>query len=68
MKIAVIESKWNEFRLAFSRQWNKRRNDELIELNRAQERSILILQKRYGYTREQATSEFHKHYSHARLG
>jgi hypothetical protein len=68
MKIAVIEAKWNEFRLTFSNRWNKRRNDQLIKINRAQERSISILQKRYGYTREQATSEFNQHYSHAWLG
>jgi hypothetical protein len=35
---------------------------------RAQERSISILQKRFGYTREKAKSELSKHYSKARLG
>ena len=46
----------------------KRRDDQLMKFNRVHERSISILQKRYGYTREKATSELIKHYSKARLG
>ena len=46
----------------------KRRDDQLIKFNRLHERSISILQKRYGYSREKATSELIKHYSKARLG
>ena len=46
----------------------KRRNDQTIKFDRVHERSISILQKRYGYTREQATSQLIKHYSKAWLG
>ena len=46
----------------------KRRNDQMIRFNKIHERSITILQKRYGYTREQATSQLIKHYSNAWLG
>ena len=46
----------------------KRRDDQLTKFNRVHERSISILQKRYGYTREKATSELIKHYSKAWLG
>jgi hypothetical protein len=46
----------------------KRRDDQLMKFDRVHERSISILQKRYGYTREQATSELIKHYSKAWLG
>ena len=50
-------------------QWrNKRRNDQLITVTSLHERSISILQKRYGYTKEQAASELDKHYSKAWLG
>ena len=68
MKIAIIESSWDEFRQKIINWWNKRRNDQLARVERAQERSISILQKRYGYTREKAKSELSKHYSKARLG
>ena len=65
---AVIELKWDAFRQKIHNWQNKRRNDQLIKVTRVQERSIRILQKRYGYTREKATSELNKHYLKARLG
>ena len=46
----------------------KRRNDQIIKFNSAHERSISILQKRYGYTKEQAISALIKHYPNAWLG
>ena len=46
----------------------KRRDDQLIKFDRVHERAIAILQKRYGYTKEKATSELIKHYSNAWLG
>jgi len=49
--------------------WQEKRHDgQLIEFQRVHERSISILQKRYGYSREKATSELIKHYSKAWLG
>ncbi|HUE97734.1 MAG TPA: hypothetical protein VMN99_00690 [Anaerolineales bacterium] len=68
MMIAAIKFKWDGFRRKFLNGHNKRRNDQLIRINSAHERSISILQKRYGYTREQAAYEFNKHYSKAWLG
>lgn len=67
MIIALIAATWDEIRQNIRNRRNKRSNDALIRLNSLQEQSISILQKRYGYTREQATSELHKHYSKARL-
>ena len=67
MRIAVTELKWFQFRERIIR-WQKKRDDEqLARVDRAEEHSISILQKRYGYTREQATAELHKHYANARL-
>ena len=64
----VLESKWDAFRQKIIDSRNKRRNDQLTKVDRAQERSISILQKRYGYTREKAIDELNKHYSSAWLG
>jgi hypothetical protein len=61
MNIAEVRQKlmhWQE----------KRRDDQLIKFDHVHERSISILQKRYGYSREKATSELIKHYSKAWLG
>ena len=67
MRIAVTELKWFQFRERIIR-WQKKRDDEqLARVDRAEEHSISILQKRYGYSREQAKSELHKHYANARL-
>jgi hypothetical protein len=68
MKMAIMELSWHEFRQKIINWWNKRRNDQLARVERAQERSISILQQRFGYTREKAKSELIKHYSKARLG
>jgi hypothetical protein len=68
MIIAAIQLKWDEFRRNVLNWWNKGRNDQLIKANSMQERSIIILQKRYGYTREEAASQLNKHYPRTRLG
>jgi hypothetical protein len=39
-----------------------------MTVNSERERSISILQKRYGYNRDEATYQFDKYYSRARLG
>jgi hypothetical protein len=64
----VFENKGVGFRWNVLNWWNKRRNEQLMKFNVAHERSISILQKRYGYTKEQATSELIKHYPKAWLG
>ncbi|HET9587569.1 MAG TPA: hypothetical protein VFO91_02160 [Anaerolineales bacterium] len=64
----VLDTKWDEFRRKVLNRRNRRRNDQLIKANSARERSIRILQQRYGYTREKATYQLDKHYSRAWLG
>ncbi|HEX5807949.1 MAG TPA: hypothetical protein VFY25_04735 [Anaerolineales bacterium] len=64
----VFETKWAEFRWNTLNWRNKRRIDQLSKVSEARERAINILQKRYGYTREQAIYQLDEHYSGARLG
>ena len=64
----VFETKQDEFRWKVFNWWNKRRSDQFIKVNGVRERSIGILQKRYGYTREEATYQLDEHYSKAWLG
>ena len=67
MKIVDAELKWFQFRERLMN-WQKRlREHQLDAVERSEERSVSILQKRYGYTRAQATAELRKHYSKARL-
>ena len=64
----ILETRWYEFHRNVFNWWNKRRDDQFIKVNRARERSISILQNRYGYNREQAIYQLDKHYSRAWLG
>ena len=68
MTSAVNKLKWDEFYRNVFSWWNKRRHDQSTKVDRAYERSISILQKRYGYTRDEAESQLNKHYSKAWLG
>ena len=68
MKAASAPLKWFQFRQRFIDWREKRHNDQLATLDHVEERSIRIVQKRYGYTKEQAAIEFDKHYSKVRLG
>ena len=64
----VLETRWDEFRRNVLNWWNKRRNDQFIKVNSVRERSISILQNRYGYTKENAIYQLDKYYSRAWLG
>lgn len=64
----VFENKWVEFRWNVLNWRNKSRNAHLMTVNSGRERSISILQSRYGYTREQAAYQLDKYYSKAWLG
>ena len=59
----VAEVNWKIIR----KWWKKRSNDQLTKANIKREPYIGILQKRYGYTKEEATSELDEHYPKARL-
>ena len=68
MMTDVIRSKWDEFRQKVLSARMQRSNDQFTKVNGARERSISILQRRYGYTREQAIYQLDKYYSRAWLG
>jgi hypothetical protein len=64
----VFETKWDVFLWKVLNWRNTRRNDQLIKVNSVRERSIGILQNRYGYTREQAIYQLDKYYPRTWLG
>jgi hypothetical protein len=65
---AAIKLKWDGFFRKLLNGPSQPRNDQLIKANSVRERSIRILQNRYGYTKNQAISELDKHYSKTWLG
>jgi len=68
MSNAVIELKGHGFLRKFLIWQKKRRNDQLIRVNGLHEQTIRVLQQRYGYSRQEATSQLDKTYSKAWLG
>ena len=64
----LSKNKWDEFRWKVLNWRNKHRNVQFIKVNSLRERSIGTLQRRYGYTREQAIYQLDKHYPRAWLG
>lgn len=67
MKTAAAELKWFQFRERIVAWQQKRAEDQLTTVDPSEERSIAILQKRYGFTREQAIYQFRNYYPKARL-
>ena len=67
MTIADIRFRWNEFFQNILNRKSKRYSIQLARGDLARERSIRLLQNRYGYSKEQAKSELSKHYSKAKL-
>jgi hypothetical protein len=64
MSIARVDFKWFQFRQRILRH----RSDQSARVDHGRERSISILQKRYGFDRDKAISELDRYYSKARLG
>jgi len=68
MTIGRVGLRWFQFRQRIINWQNNHRSDQRSRIDTARERSISILQKRYGYDREKAILELDRHYSKARLG
>ena len=64
----ILESKGDGFPWKFLSWRNERLHAHLKTVESVRERSIRILQNRYGYSREQATYQLDKYYSRAWLG
>lgn len=67
MSTTVNELKWFQFRERIIDWQRKHAEDQIAAVDPGEEHSISILQKRYGFTREQAIYQLRKYYSKARL-
>ena len=67
MKAITAELKWFQFRKKTIKWQKKHAEDQAVTVDPGEEKSISILQKRYGFTREQAIYQLRKYYSKARL-
>jgi hypothetical protein len=65
--MTVTELKWFQFRERMMDWRKKSQEDQPVRITQNEERSIIILQKRYGFTREQALFQLRRYYPNARL-
>jgi len=63
----LVENKSKRLPSKIRKWWKKRGDNQLVKANNKREQYIGILQKRYGYTKEKATTELDDHYPKARL-
>ena len=54
------EGKWKQLKGSAKQQWGKLTDDDLTEINGQKDQLIGKLQKRYGYTKEQAERELER--------
>ena len=59
----IVGVNWNGLNGQIRSWWDKNKADQAAQLAHQRAQKIEILQKRYGYTLEKATSELDKHYS-----
>ncbi|HEY3311709.1 MAG TPA: hypothetical protein VGK00_08735 [Anaerolineales bacterium] len=59
----IVGANWKELNDKIRTWMDKRNATQSVKQDGKKGQFIEILQKRYGYTREQATSELDKHYS-----
>ena len=56
----VFEGKWKEMRGQVKEWWGKLTDDDLEQVDGKADQIIGLLQKKYGYTKEQAEKEFNR--------
>jgi uncharacterized protein YjbJ (UPF0337 family) len=56
-KTDILQGKWHELKGQVKQQWGKLTDDDMTKLTGKQEELAGVLQKRYGYSKEQAERE-----------
>jgi uncharacterized protein YjbJ (UPF0337 family) len=54
----VLKGKWKEIKGDVKAKWGKLTDDDMTEIEGNQEKLVGILQKRYGYGKEEAEREY----------
>lgn len=54
----ILKGKWKEIKGGIKEQWGKLTDDEIAEAEGKQEKLMGLLQKKYGYSKDQAEEEY----------
>ncbi len=58
MNSDILKGKWKEIKGGLKNQWGKLTDDDVTQIEGKEEKLLGILQKRYGYTKDQAQKEY----------
>ena len=56
----ILKGKWKEIKGQIKEQWGKLTDDEIAEVEGKQEKLMGLLQKKYGYSRDQAEDDYRR--------
>ncbi len=56
----VLKGKWKELKGSVKEKWGNLTDDDLAEVEGKQEKLVVLLQTKYGYSKAKATQEFNK--------
>lgn len=60
MNADTLKGKWKEIKGGVKEQWGKLTDDDLTQVEGKEEKLLGLLQKRYGYSKEQAEEEYER--------
>ncbi len=58
MNTDILKGEWKKIKGEVKVQWGKLTDDDLTQIEGESEKLLGILQKRYGYSRDEATKEY----------
>jgi uncharacterized protein YjbJ (UPF0337 family) len=60
----VIKGKWKEIKGGIKEKWGKLTDDEITQVEGKQDQLLGLLQKKYGYSKDQAEQEYKQFMAH----
>jgi uncharacterized protein YjbJ (UPF0337 family) len=58
MNADILKGKWKEIKGKVKEKWGKLTDDDVTQIEGKEDKLVGLLQKRYGYTKEQAEKEY----------
>ena len=60
MNADILKGKWKEIKGSIKQQWGELTDDEITRVEGSEEKFVGLLQKKYGYSREEAETRYKK--------
>ncbi len=60
MNADILKGKWKEIKGGVKQKWGKLTDDDLTQIEGHEDKLLGLLQKRYGYSKDQAEKEYNE--------